>query len=209
MRLRSAIVAAIAVGAVVAPTGPASAATAQCSIVAPTKIVIDREYRAVPLRLSSNCAAAGAVYAEWDFIHSTKGWQNFAVFDGTTTDTLDVYDWDTPVGTYTVRPWEAYTSDFTDLTQNTATTQVKLGSRLAVTATRSSTRLTINGAATVFSPTYSRWYQRANATVALMYLAPGSTTWTWVKNGTTSTTGKVTLTATRKAGQYRLIVKET
>jgi hypothetical protein len=42
-----------------------------------------------------------------------------------------------------------------------------------------------------------------------MYLAPGSSTWTWVKAATTSSTGRVTLSVVPKYGSYRLMIEET
>lgn len=208
MRVKPLVVAALAGLACVAPAVPASAAAAQCSIVAPTKVVIDQPYRGVPLRLSSNCAAAGAVYASWDFVHPREGFSDIAIFDGTTTDTWDLYDWEAP-GAYAIRPSAAFRADFSDVTQNTATTTVKLGSRLTATTTRANGQLRFSARATTWSPRTSGWYQRAGAKVSLMYLAPGSSTWTWVKAATTSGSGRVTLSVAPKYGQYRLMVKET
>ena len=209
MRLRSIATAVFATVALVVPSGAtASAATPECSIVAPTKIAIDREYREVPLQLTSSCAASGTVYAAWDVMHSTKGWQNVAIFENATTAPLDVYDFD-PTGSYTLRPAVAFRANYSSVTQNTATTRVKLGSRLPTTITRPSGRLTFTATARTWSPRVSAWSSRANATVSLRYQAPGTTTWTWVKDGTTSSTGQVTLSVTPKSGKYRLVIGET
>jgi hypothetical protein len=209
MRVKSLVVAALAAaGLVVCSGGAASAATAQCSIVVPSKVTIDQEYRAVPLRLSSNCRAAAVDYASWNFMHATKGWQNIAIFDGATTDTWDLYYWD-PVGTYTVRPSSNSTVDFDQVTQNTAKTVVKLGARLTATASRADGKLTLSSTAKTYSPRLSTWAPRPGATVSLMYRASGSSTWTWVKSARSSSSGRVSLSVVPKAGQYRLAIGET
>ena len=209
MRLRSIATAGFTTVAFIVPSAAtASADTPQCSIVVPSKIAIDRVEKYVPVRLSANCAASGAVASSWDLIHSTRGWQNFVMFDGTTNEALDVYDVDPP-GTYTVQPDIAFRADGTEVPQNTATTRIKLGTRLPAAISRASGRLTFTATARSWSPRVSAWSPRANATVSLRYQAPGAATWSWVKNGTTSSTGQVRLSVTPQSGQYRLVIGET
>jgi hypothetical protein len=185
-----------------------AAAAGPCSIVAPTKVVMDQAFTEVPLRLSSNCASSDTEYASWDIVHPSQGPTGIAIFDGNTTDTWDLYDWDGPAR-YSVRPSSAWDSNSDDVTQNTAYITVKLGSRLTATTTRSNGLLTFSAYARTYSPNLSDWYKRAGAKVSIMYLAPGSSTWTWVKAGTTSSSGRVTLSVKPKYGQYRLLIKET
>jgi hypothetical protein len=208
LRLKSVIaIAAATVAGVLVPTGAASAAGA-CSVVAPTKVTLDQSYEAVSFRLSSNCTSAGTEYASWDVYHPSEGWSDTLIFDGTSRDYWDLYDWEGPAR-YQVRPSMAFDRNYDDVRQNTAYVTVKLGSRLSATTARSNGRLTFSAYARTYSPRYSDWYKRVGAKVSLMYLAPRSSTWTWVKAATTNSTGKVTLSVVPKYGQYRLMVKET
>lgn len=210
MRLKSLVLGAlVATGLVVSTGGAASAATAQCSIVAPSKVTIDQPYRGLTTRLAANCQAAGVEYASWQFIHPSQGLQDIAIFDGTTTDPWDVYDWD-PTGAWTVRPSSIWAADRDlDVIQNTTTTTVKLGARLTATAKRANGKLTLSTTAKVYSPNANTWVGRSKAKVSLMRKAPGSASWTWVKSATATSTGKVSLTVVPRTGQYRLQVGET
>jgi hypothetical protein len=207
MRLKSLVVPVVAaLGAVVLPTGAAAAGS--CSVIAPTKVVLDQSYEAVPLRLSSNCVSSGTAYASWDIYHPNEGFAGIAIFDGNTTDTWDLYDWDGPAR-YQVRPSSAYDGSYDDVTQNTAYISVKLGSRLTATTSRSNGVLRFSAYARTYSPNANGWYKRAGAKVSLFHRAPGSTTWTWVKAATTDRAGRVTLSVAPKYGSYRVMIPET
>ena len=210
MRLKSLVLGAVmATGLVVSSGGSAAAATGHCSIVVPSKVTIDQPYRGVATRLASNCQAVGVTFAAWDFVHPSQGFQHIALFDGTTTDTWDVYDL-YPTGTYTVRPSLVQTDDYRDVvTQNTTKTTVKLGARLTATAARANGKLTLSTTAKVYSPWTETWAPRAGAKVSLMRKAPGSATWTWVKSATATSTGRVSLSVVPNTGHYRLQIGET
>ena len=208
MRLKSLVLGALVATGLVVSTGGVASAAGQCSIVVPSKVTIDQPYRGVPIRLASNCAAAGAEYASWYFMHRSQGRQNVAIFDGTTTDTWDLYDLD-PTGVYTVRPVMAYDTNYDDVYQNTPTTTVKLGARLTATATRANGKLTLSTTAKVYSPWTETWAPRAGAKVSLMRKAPGSANWTWVKSATATGTGRVSLSVVPNTGHYRLQIGET
>ena len=208
MRLRSILVTAVAAAATVVPVGQSASALGTCSIVAPTKVVLDRPLVEVPYRLAGDCAVAGAVYASWDLVHPFDGVAGGVTFQGTTTDTWELHDWRGP-GRYTVRPWSAVDVDSVLLTQNTPSTTVKLGSRLTATTTRSAGRLTFDAHASTYSPATGGWYRRSGVNVSVMHRASGATSWTWVKAVPTSSTGRVTLSVVPTSGSYRLMVKET
>jgi hypothetical protein len=208
MRLRSLLVTVLAAAATVVPVGSSASALGTCSVVAPTKVVLDRPLVEVSYRLAGDCAVAGAVYAAWDVVHPSDGVAGGLTFDGTSTDTWDLYDWRGPAR-YAVRPWSALDVDTTPLTQNTATATVKLGSRLTATTTRSAGRLAFNAYATTYSPTTGGWYRRSGVNVSVMHRATGATAWTWVKAATTGSAGRVTLSVVAQDGAYRLMVKET
>lgn len=209
MRLKSLVLGAVVATGLVVSTGGVASAAGTCSIVVPSKVTIDQPYRGLTTRLAYDCAAAGVTYASWDFMHPSQGFQNIEIFDGTSTETWDVYDWE-PTGTYTVRPSLVQTGDYRDVvTQNTATTTVKLGARLTATGKRANGKLTLSTTAKVYSPKTDAWVGRSKVKVSLMRKAPGSSTWTWVKSATATRSGKVSLSVVPKAGQYRLQVGET
>ena len=120
---------------------PASASTTgmgSCTLVAPKTLAITSPYRAVTLRLASDCAASGVEYATWDLYHPTQGWDGMTIFDGNTTDIWDVYDWDLKPGSrYTWRASYAWDSDYNDVVQTQPYTDVKLGSKASLTTSRS------------------------------------------------------------------------
>jgi hypothetical protein len=210
MRLRSvvAVVTAAAVALVVPGSGSASAA-GSCSVVAPTKVVLDQPYRGVALRLAGDCAEAGMDWAAWEIVHPSRGLSDIVFFDASTVDYWDVYDWSEGPARYEVRPTGAWSTTPEALAQNAAFVTVKLGSRLSGTVTRASGRLTFDMYARTYSPALSGWYKRAYAKVSLMHRAPGSATWKWVKAATTNSAGKVRLAVVPKHGAYRLMIKET
>jgi hypothetical protein len=208
--MRSTVVVVLAtvatVGAVVPATG--AAAVGPCSVVAPTKVVLDAPYEEVVFRLASDCAASDQAYASWEIVHPSQGYAGGVIFESNTVDYWDLYDFDGPAR-YTVRPSMAHDSNYDDLTQNTAAISVKLGSRLTATVSRSGGRLTFSAYASTYSPNANGWYRRAGAPLALMHLAPGSSTWSYVKAATTSSTGRATVSVIPGYGQYRLMIKET
>jgi hypothetical protein len=205
VRLRRVVAGTLAALSALVPLDGAAAA-GQCSIVTPTKVVIDEPYLEVPLRLATNCAAAGREYAEWSVVHPSKGMTDILAFDSFTVENWDLYGWPAH---YAVQPTLA--GDFNDvaLTQNTAHISAKLGSRLTATSTRSNGRLTFSASARTYSPTFADWYKRAGANVSLMHRAPGSSTWTWVTFATTDSSGRVSLSVVPAYGFYRLMIKET
>lgn len=204
----SAVAAATAALLGLASSTSGAAAAGSCSIVAPTKVVMDQSYEPVPLRLASNCLSSGTAYASWDIYHPSEGFTGIAIFDGNFTDTWDLYDWD-GAARYQVRPSAAYDDNFDDVTQNTAYITVKLGARLTATTSRSNGQLRFNAYARTYSPNASDWYKRAGAKVSLFYKAPGSSTWSWVKSANTDSAGRVGISVAPKYGSYRLMIPET
>jgi len=205
VRLRSfAVVVGVAAAALLAPMSGSSSAAGRCSVVTPTKLVIQEIYREVPVRLSSNCAAADRVYALWNVVHA-KGITDFLEFEANTVDEFGLY-WP---GRYTVQPVYAWDSQEVWLEQNTAYVIAKCGSRLTATTSRADGKLIFDAYARFWSSTYQEWQRRPGANVSLMHLAPGATSWTWVKYATTDRAGHVRLSVTPRSGSYRLMIKET
>lgn len=210
MRLRSVVPAVLAVATALAVVpASASAAPSECSVVVPTKVVVDREVVVSPVRVASNCSWNEMEFAHWTLHHATGEHipLTFADFRGSRSVTW--YD-DDAKGTWTTRPVEAHRSDGSLLTQNSATTRVKYGARLGASVTRSGTAMTWTAAASQWSGAHHRWVPRPRVRVALFHQPSGSTTWRYVTSRTTSGTGRATLgLRTPRTGTYRLVTGET
>ena len=203
MRGKSALVALVVGLAASVPAGGATAA-GTCSVVTPSELVIQEDYREQTVRLSSNCAAAGRTHALWNVVHEDHAIIGFLEFDANTRDTFPVYNWP---GLITVQPVYAWDADDVSIPQNTAYIVAKVASRLTATTTRAGGRLTFDALARYYS-TDVAWRSRPRTNVSLMHRAPGASTWTWVKYATTDGAGRVRLSVAPEHGSYRLMVKE-
>jgi hypothetical protein len=213
MRFRSVVLPAVVAAAAVVVTPAPAGAAVQCGLIVPTKVVINAETVEMPMTLTSGCYANAADHAYWDYDHSSGAW--FAVdfepedLDGTTDWALPWYD-DDPMGRWALNPTEAKTGDGTDLTQNSAVTQVKYASKIATTVTRTSTKLTWAATATQWSGRAHKNVARPGVTLGLFHQTSSTAAWTYVKSATTSSTGKATISLSYpKSGNYRLKVAET
>jgi hypothetical protein len=155
--------AALAAG-VATSASPASASTAgigSCTLVAPTKLAITTPYKAVTLRLGADCAANSVDYASWDLYHPTQGWNGITIFDGTSTDIWDVYDWDLKPGSrYSWRAGNAWDVGSNDVAQNQPYTDIKLGSKASLATSRYSKYVTLKTTTSRYSTStqgYVRW----------------------------------------------------
>lgn len=216
MRLRSVVLpVAVACAAVLAVPSSVSAGTEQCSLVTPTKVVIDDEIVESTMRLGANCNANGADTVRWDLVN---GQGKIADIDflpedfaaGITGGTFEWYD-DDVMGRYTARAAGAKTAEGAGLTQNSPVTLVKYASRLRTATTRTSTGgLSWAVTAQQWSGRSSAYVGRPKITVGLFHRASTSSPWTYVKSVTTTSTGRATVTmGAPKSGHYRLLVAET
>jgi hypothetical protein len=183
---------------------PSSVNAGTCSVVVPNRVAISTPYRGIPVRLASNCASAGVVYASWDGYHPTQGWEAILIFDESTSDIWDLYDWE-DLGRWTWRPGSAWDADYDDVAQNTPYTDIKLASWTALTATRSGTKVTLNVSVARYAYSLDKFVSWAGAVGQIQYRVPGTTTWQPLKSVTASSTGKYTYAYTTSAvREYRV-----
>ncbi|GAA4713652.1 hypothetical protein GCM10025782_07360 [Pedococcus ginsenosidimutans] len=187
-----AVVAAAALSLGVATSAsPASASTTgygSCSIAAPKTLSITSRYKAVSLGLGSDCINSGVDYASWDLYHPTEGWNSIAIFDGTTSDIWDVYDWDvTPGSRYTWRPSMAYDLNYDDIAQNSAYTDVKLGSYATLATSRSGSYVTLYTKTARYSADSGSFVRWAAPRGTIQYY--GSKGWTYLRYAYQNTSG--------------------
>ena len=179
----SAVLVAVAVAAGVASASPASASTTgygSCSIVAPKTLSINSRYKAVTLKLGSDCVNSGVDYASWDLYHPTQGFNDMAIFDGTTSDLWDVYDWDlVPGSRYTWRASDAWDYGYNDIAQNNAYTDVKLGSYATLTTSRSGSYVTLYTKTARYSSDSSSFVRWAAPRGTIQYY--GTKGWTYLR----------------------------
>lgn len=176
-------------------------ASYSCTVSVPSKVSITSPYRTVGARFSAGCLRY-AEYASWDVVHPTQGPVNFASYEagGAAVDAMPVYDWE-PLGRLSVNPSMAFDHSWEDMRQNTTSMTVKLGSGLSASSSRSGSLVTVKGNATRYSPTAGRFRVWSGAKVALRKKSCSSCAWTYVKSGTTTSTGAVSL-STRSSAPY-------
>ena len=169
---------------------PASA-YGTCSIVAPTRLTVDKPFKRFVGSLGDDCYEAGVDWASWDIRHAYYGPDDMYFFDsGQATATWDFYDWD-HLGTYYIEPDSAYTVDSDTLEQNSLVATVRLGSRATLSATRTGKYVTLRTKATRYTPSaegFRAWRGRA---VAFSYRTCATCSWKHLKTRTTGSTGRV------------------
>lgn len=199
MLKRVAAAAALSLVPTVMVAAPSQAAYS-CNITVPSKVSITSPYREITATFSNGCL----YYAEsawWDIIHPTQGWEGSFDFEGRSTDVEDWYDW-SPLGTYSIRPEGAYDHNYDDMTQNSRTMAVRLGSRMSASSSRAGNYVTVKGTATRYSRNAEAYRPWANAKVSLRQKSCSSCSWKWVKTGYTDRYGRVTLKAYASTNRY-------
>jgi hypothetical protein len=194
------------------------AAVPGCHLAGPTTLVVGQARQTVHWYLGKNCAEAsgGGATASWQLRDPS----------GAVVETIDIeapsqtefYDFhqftDTaPKGRYRLTPAGITPSN---LTQNSTTLDVKYESRTRLSGSwRPGGDVTITATATSWSGRLHDWYPRQGVQVQLMWrpqadfvweIAP----WTWVRNGTTGSTGRATFSLPNaRLGEYQVRVLET
>ncbi|WP_252975960.1 hypothetical protein [Janibacter melonis] len=207
MLARVAAVAAISLVPTAVAVAPAQA-YGSCSISVPSKVSIYSPYREITAKFSAGCYR----YAEsawWDVVHPSQGYAGAFHFDGSSTDTIDWYDWDS-LGTYKVRGDFAYGPGSSDVAQNSTTMTVKLGSRTTASSTRSGRYVTGKGTARRYSPAAGGYRPWSGAKASLQMKSCSSCSWKYVKSGTTNGSGVVTMKAYASTSRYwRVVTSDT
>ena len=157
----------------------------------PSRLTVDSPYELFRGTLRIDCANSGMASAWWDIRHSYYGPSNSLDFDaGQTSATWDFYDWE-HLGTYYVEPSMAYDDDYNDLSQNTQTTSVRLGSRLSLSSSRSGNYVTLRSTATRYAITPEAFRPWGGKSVALSYRTCSTCSWHHLASRTTNKYGKI------------------
>ena len=208
MRLKSLLAAVGLLSAGLIATAPSAQAAGTCSAYVPSRISIAQHFRSYVVHEGPNCAAAGAVYASWDAYHPTQGWQYVLIFDGTTTDYWDLYDFDAPLGRWTWRPGDAWDSGYNDIYQYTTYSDVRLASYGRVAVTRSGSRVTVKSTAMRYWQGGSKFIGWSGARGQIQWRTPGSSTWHGLKDVYSNSSGGYSYTYTSSAVRdYRVVLR--
>lgn len=202
MLKRIAAVAALSLVPLAAASAPADAARS-CGISVPSKVSIYSPYRTITGWYSAGCRTY-ADWAVWSVVHPTQGTYDGFVYDradGRTSESLDWYDWN-PTGTYSVRPEGAYDRWLNDMTQNSRTMTVKLGSKTAGSSSRSGRYVTVKATATRYSPYAGSYRAWSGAKVSLRQKSCSSCSWRWVASGRTNSYGRASIKTYASTSRY-------
>ncbi|TWD84355.1 hypothetical protein FB561_5542 [Kribbella amoyensis] len=191
----------------VAPLPAAQAqTTGTCVLHAPTRVAIGRPYIGLRLTMSGPCTAGG--WAAWDLYHPSRGLQDTAFFDNTSSDMWDVYDFHT-IGQHTWRPSGAYDGAFNSQSQNTVVSDVRLAAGAWIASSRKADVVTLTGTSLLYSPTSQSYFKRSAAGV-FQYRERGTTTWKNLKSVRTSSAGTVSMSYRySKTRDYRFALYST
>ena len=158
----------------------ATAATvSSCSMNIPSIVRISTPHQAVTARLSSDCAAAGAIDASWDVYHPTQGSGEVLWFLNTSTEIWNVYDGEITPAVYTWRPSGAFDSDEKLIDQNTPRTDVRVGSSAAIYTARTGSYVTIKTSSGRYAYSLSQWVRWGGTRGTIQYYR--SAGWTNLK----------------------------
>ena len=173
---------------------PAPAAQAQaagtCVLYAPSRIAIGRPYLGVRLGMSGPCASPDG-YASWFLYHPTQGLQEGALFDSTTSEYWDVYNFHT-IGLHTWRPSSAWDANYVDQSQNTPTTDIRLAAAAWIASSRKSDVVILTGTSLLYSTSSDKYFKRSAAGV-FQFRERGTTTWKNLKSVWTTSAGVATM----------------
>jgi hypothetical protein len=176
----------------VLPMAPmASAVFYGCSITVPTTVWVSGPHVQLPASLGSDCAAHYATYASWNVRHASYGTSDIFIFDQRRQATNTVYDWE-PFGTYYVEPRNSW-SNFFELSQNSRSYVVKSGSGISVSSARVGRYVTLNVAASYYSPQSRGFRPWPGARVQLQSQACPTCVWQNLQAATTDSQGSVTM----------------
>jgi len=176
-----------------AVNGPADAAPGgSCSIKVPARVKIDRPFQHVRATLRDDCYNNDWSYASWEVVHSYYGPDGIFIFDGNDSANWDVYDWD-HTGRYNIEaePGSSWDTEYNDLTQNTATSIVRFGSRTGLSVSRRGSYVTLRAHVTRYRSSAEAFRPWRKATRLQYRSADGA--WHTLKTRTTARNGYVSV----------------
>lgn len=153
-------------------TATPAQADGSCTFYPPTRIAVGSPYREIPVRWGADCTGD---WGWWQAFHPTQGGQiSMATDDGSTFDMYDFLD----RGVWSWHPEGAYDeADFSSVTQNQPSTDVRLATSAYMTISRSGSAVSVYTRTSRYSPYYSTWIGFKPSPLA--YLQHRSATGSW------------------------------
>ncbi|WP_353953172.1 hypothetical protein V6K52_07005 [Knoellia sp. S7-12] len=191
-----------------AKAGSSSSNAGICSMYVPTRASITSPYRAINVPLGPNCAEANVELAAWEAVHPTQGTQTFMLYDGSSSEPWELYDFDA-VGKWSWNPEGAFDANFEEVAQyGPYSTDVRYGSYGRVTATRSGSKVTVRTTAMRYWAGGSKFIGWSDARGQIQWRTPGSSTWNGLKEVYSTSTGTYSYTYTTNASrEYRVVLR--
>lgn len=194
-RLTSGVAALSAAAALSLVPSPAAHAAGSCTLNAPARVSIGQPYTEIPLSLAANCIAAGVDLAAWDLIHPTQGPKDFTYFDGTTTETWAVYDYDT-LGPMRWTPSGAWDGEFNEVAQSTNWVDTRVASWASLAGGRSGSTVSFTISLARYSGGYHKYIPWSAKVGSVQYRPKGTSTWNHLTFVKTNSAGKAYITRT-------------
>ncbi len=189
--------------AVLPPSQSSAADKCAVSVSLPAKISVDRSYKEVKVALKDPCKKVD--YAAFD-LYGPEGFDNIFIFDGSTTDYWDVYDWQT-LGSFKTRDSRAYDRNYNELPISETTSRVKLGTKGVISSKRSGSKVTLSVTAKGYNVDESGFKSWNHPSATVQYKS--GSTWKNLKKVSLKS-GKGSYTYTQKSKRtYRLVLAET
>ncbi|MCZ4500589.1 MAG: hypothetical protein JWQ74_3144 [Marmoricola sp.] len=186
------------------PFAVSSGTPPSCSIVLPNHVRVKATSEKLIATLAPNCKAAGTGYASWQADHAKAGFAQTFIFDGSTRRSWRLYD-DEPTGLYVISPNSAKTKGNVHLPQNTRRMIVRLDSRVAISARRSGSWVTVATSLRRYSPGLNRFGTWAGHEVTLSYRTCPTCSWHTLKTQKTTSKGRTSYRyRAPKARMYRV-----
>jgi len=180
-----------------------SGSAPKCSLLVPPRVRVNAPRVTVIGRLSSTCAALHTATADWKVTRPGQVYDYYR-FDQNTTDTWSLYDTD-PLGSYSIRPLSARSSDFTEVPQNTPTVVARRDSRLVLGGSRSGSHVTLRTSLSYYSASTNAFRPWSAKYVVLAYRTCSSCSWHQLRTLTTDSTGHASYRLqTSQTREYRV-----
>jgi len=147
------------------------------------------------------------VGADWDGYHPTQGLEEILLFEHTSSEIWNLYDWQ-PIGRWQWRPAGAWDSNYTDVYQyGPYYTDIRLASYGRVTATRYGSKVNVRTAAARYWQGGSKFIGWSGARGQIQWRTPGTTTWHGLKEVYSNSSGTYSYTYTTSAVRdYRVVL---
>lgn len=182
-------------------TVAAAAAAAPCTVTAnlPARISIDRPDKVVPVYLAGCAGRLSFASAQ---LYGASGTIDYLLWDGSRTDYLDLYDWNTKPGVYQTTAGDGYDTEDEPVAWHYTATTIKFAGLAGIAASRSGTTTVVTVAAKRYDAASSGYVGYPYLVMGIQTASTASGPWrvaTYVRVGAGS---RATVGVAAAPGQY-------